>query len=88
MISLDCPSTITGRSAADGNHMPAGLTSPSQSLSKGRGDEEERREERRHKAGKESSAEQRGERSPKGRGRDERSGRGEVENIKCQSLMA
>lgn len=45
MISLDCPSTITRRSAADGNHMPAGLTSPSQSLSKGRGDEEERREE-------------------------------------------
>ncbi len=45
MISLDCPSTITRRSAVDGNHMPAGLTSPSQSLSKGREDEEERREE-------------------------------------------
>lgn len=45
MISLHCPSTIMGRSAADGNHMPAGLTSPSQSLSKGSGDEDERRGE-------------------------------------------
>lgn len=55
VISLHCPSTIMGRSAADGNHMPAGLTSPSQSLSKGRGDEDEKRREKwRHKAGEES----------------------------------
>lgn len=34
-----------GRSAADGNHMPAGLTSPSQSLPKGGGDEDKRKEQ-------------------------------------------
>ena len=87
VISLHCPSTIMGRSATDGNHMPAGLTSPSQSLSEGRGDKEERREKGRQKAGEERSAEQRGERSLKRRGRDERGGSGEVENIKCQSVM-
>lgn len=56
MISLHCPSTIMGRSAADGNHMPAGLTSPSQSLAEGGGDEEERRGEKkwRHKAGEQN----------------------------------
>lgn len=62
-----------GRSAADGNHMPAGLTSPSQSLSAGRGDEEEKRRRRRGKKVEiQRSAEQRGERSPKKRGRDEK----------------
>lgn len=40
MISLHCPSTIMRRSAADGNHMPGGLASPSQSLLRG---EEERK---------------------------------------------
>lgn len=86
VITLHCPSTIMGWSAADGNHMPAGLTSPSQSLSKGRGDER-REEQRKVEAGEQSRAEQRGERSPKRVGRDERSGSGEVENIKCQSVM-
>lgn len=66
MISLHCPSTIMGRSAADGNHMPAGLTSPSQSLPKGGGDEDKRKEQ--ESGGK---AEQRGERSQKRRGSDE-----------------
>lgn len=43
MISLRCPSTIMRRSAADGNHMPRGLASPSQSLlSRGRAEEDER----------------------------------------------
>lgn len=76
-----------GRSAADGNHMPAGLTSPSQSLSKGRGDKDDRRGEKSRSTEQERRAEQRGERSPKRQGRDERSGSGEVENIKCQSVM-
>lgn len=71
MISLHCPSTITGRSAADGNHMPAGLTSPSQSLPKGGGDEDKRKEQERGGKGKERKAEQRGERSQKRRGSDE-----------------
>ncbi|CAB1434868.1 unnamed protein product [Pleuronectes platessa] len=43
-----------GRSAADGNHMPAGLTSPSQSLSRGRGYEDK---QWRHEAGEESRTE-------------------------------
>lgn len=45
---------------------------------------------RRQKSGgaeQERRPEQRGERSPWRRGRDERSGSGEVENIKCQSVM-
>lgn len=45
VISLHCPSTIMGRSAADGNHMLAGLASPSQSLSWERGDKEKKGEE-------------------------------------------
>lgn len=44
VISLHCPSTIMRRSAADGNHMPVGLTSPSQSLPKGRDEDERRRQ--------------------------------------------
>lgn len=63
--------------------MPAGLTSPSQLLPRGR--REKRRGEK--KNGRRGEQNKRGERSPKRRGSDERSGSGEVENIKCQSLM-
>lgn len=57
VISLHCPSTIMGRSAADGNHMPAGLTSPSQSLSKERGDEEGREVEAQSRRGEQCRTE-------------------------------
>ena len=83
VISQHCPSAIMGRSAANGNHMPAGLTSPSQSLFKGGGDQDKKSEKQ--KAREESRTERWEE--PKRWGSDERSGSGEVENIKCQSLM-
>lgn len=51
VISLHCPSTIMRRSAANGNHMPVGLTSPSQSLPEGSEEDDEKTiEEWRHKA--------------------------------------
>lgn len=85
VISLHCPSTIMGRSAADGNHMPAGLTSPSQSLPKGGGDEDKRKEQ--EMGGKGEGEESRTERWEEPEETGERWGSGEVENIKCQSLM-
>lgn len=79
MISLHCPSTIMRRSAADGNHMPRGLASPSQSLL--RGEEERKMREDGRKAETRSR-----------RGRGERRGGArrleEVEIIKRQSAAS
>lgn len=81
MISLHCPSTIMRRSAADGNHMPRGLASPSQSLL--RGEEERKMREDGRKA---ETRKQERKRGGEGRGGAQRLE--EVEIIRRQSAAS